>query len=55
MGRHRLEPGEAVHFHEELQQAPAPDPLPFGVNMVGRSSLRSAVKPEAALSARIAI
>ncbi len=22
-------------FHEELQQAPAPDPLPFGVNMVG--------------------
>jgi pimeloyl-CoA dehydrogenase large subunit len=22
-------------FHEELQQAPAPDPLPFGVSMVG--------------------
>jgi pimeloyl-CoA dehydrogenase large subunit len=22
-------------FHEELQRAPAPDPLPFGVNMVG--------------------
>jgi pimeloyl-CoA dehydrogenase large subunit len=22
-------------YHEELQQAPAPDPLPFGVNMVG--------------------
>src|SRR5262249_26168860 len=26
-------------YREELQQAPAPDPLPFGVNMVGPASI----------------
>jgi len=41
MGRHRLDPVKQYIFREEIQQAPAPDPLQFGVNMGGPSSSRS--------------